>query len=118
MTKRTLDTAYGDIAHWQGETFNKDPLNKQDVLGKARHLVKEAKEVLADIEKLVADELPEEHAGGELVDVQFLVIDLCETLGIDLVEGLYAKLERNKQRTWDRHEDGCFHHRKGPGYVD
>lgn len=59
-----------------------------------------AKAVRKNIGEKVDPASREAHTDEEAADVLWLLIAVCNNLGIDLEAALRAKEEKNKQRTW------------------
>lgn len=78
---------------WSKETFG--PKEHRGPAGPLDHLQKEAEEA--------ATETDPEALKEELADCLFLIIDAAWRAGIsrnELIVAAFAKLEKNKQRTW------------------
>jgi Protein of unknown function (DUF550) len=85
-----MKTFWDRQAEWSQATFGSDSV--RGPIGPLKHLAKEAVE---------AQEAP--HDLKEYVDCQFLTFDAARRAGFtyqQLIDGLFQKLEENKQRTW------------------
>lgn len=54
-----------------------------------------------------------EHAADEVADVAVMLLQVAETLGVDMMERVNAKMEKNRKRSWERTADGSFQHVEG-----
>ena len=68
------------------------------LLEEAGELSKAARKT--DGQPLAADSV-EGHAAHEAADVLMVLLDICNTLGIDLEQAFRDKEEKNKLRTWN-----------------
>lgn len=54
-----------------------------------------------------------EHAADEVADVGVMLLQVAETLGIDLMARIDRKMVKNRARSWGRGADGTFQHVEG-----
>jgi NTP pyrophosphatase (non-canonical NTP hydrolase) len=99
----------GHIIAWVKQTFPDQPL-----IGVAKHLEKETKELSDEISNQ-----NHQNAIKELVDCFMLLLEISQFLCVPiarLVELTYLKLEENKTRKWgEPSSDGAIEHIKTPG---
>jgi NTP pyrophosphatase (non-canonical NTP hydrolase) len=87
-----------DVQQWQRETFPGG-----SALGAANHLLEEALELVADLERYgeTGDENALGQAGEEAADVLLLLIAVAGLVGFDLMDEAHRKMEKNRARTWE-----------------
>lgn len=89
----TLDAVLDEIQEWSARTFHYTPE------ANLRKLEEEVGEFLAA------------PSGEEAADVLICLYCWCKKRGVDLVEELRAKFEKNQGRTWEQRPDGSWKHR-------
>lgn len=105
---KAIAVIWNRIANWQHATF---------YAGENRSRIGDGKGALAKLKEEV-DELTENPSADEWADVQFVLIDVANQLGIDPTMALNAKLKVNVMRKWPDKpaEDGTFSHtEEAPG---
>lgn len=91
----SLESLFEEVRQWQRKTF--PTATAKSV---AKHLSKEAEELLADPTEL-----------SELADVFILAIGVADQLGADIFDVIECKLEINKEREWgEPDEHGVIEH--------
>lgn len=91
----SLENLFEEVRIWQRETFPKATAKSA-----ANHLVREAKELLADPTEL-----------SELADVFILAVGVADQLGVNIEEVIECKMEINRQRAWgEPDEHGVVEH--------
>lgn len=98
--RATLQT---DISTWSRETFGS---STPQVLTK---LQAEFSELL---EATQGTEPDRAEVAKESADVLFMLLQLAENMGYDLLEETQKKFEVNRKRKWKKQPDGTFQHVK------
>lgn len=88
------------ITQWSQEEFGAPSVEQV-----AQRMKKEIKEFYDDLE---AGNL--EGARKEIVDIEVMLRQCAELLGVDLDEGVDDKMNVNANRTWAKGEDGEYQH--------
>jgi NTP pyrophosphatase (non-canonical NTP hydrolase) len=66
---------------------------------------KEMAELLSEFENRMVDKIP-----AECADICIFLMQVCEKLGVDLLEEVDKKMDINEERTWRIAPDGSFQH--------
>jgi len=101
-------TLQKEISDWSRETFGSGTpqvLTKLD--NEYRELV-DSITILEDSDNIVVVE--EDGAAEEAADVLFMLFQLAQNLGFDLIETTREKFEKNRARSWAEQPDGTYQH--------
>lgn len=101
-------TLQKEISDWSRETFGS---STKQVLTK---LGAEYQELISSIDIEIDPNgiamVHEHNTGKEAADVLFMLFQLAENIGFDLLEETRKKFDVNKTRTWEKQDDGTYQH--------
>ena len=92
----------GQVWDWAYDQFGVN-----NVLTLAIRGNKEMAELLQEIQ---TGSKPAKEIAMECADISFLLLQICEASGYDMMKLVAEKLEVNKKREWVRASDGSFQH--------
>lgn len=97
------------VGGWQRLTFG-----TSTPLSMAKHLRREAEELVNELEQSQVAVRPE-RVNGELADIFILCVGICYLLGVSLLECVIAKMAVNVNRKWKAPDkDGVIEHQAQP----
>lgn len=95
-----IDWTQDKITEWAQAEFS-----QPDFFATAKRMKKEIDEFYKAIDENKLDE-----ARKEIVDIEVMLRQCAELLGLELDEGVNEKMDINVQRVWEKGEDGDFQH--------